>query len=180
MKTRIAILLASMCIVAMMPTTAANAQETDADKVKTQLHTMNFYKLDFNVREMDNSKTLNSRSYTMNVRSGGGAGAQIRVGTRIPYSGEKGPSYMDVGFNVDCRITEDETRQREALAINADLSSLPTGEQTQEKGGMPLIRSLRTSSVIPIVLNKPILVASVDEVGSTHRMQVEVTITQLK
>ena len=178
MKQRIAMMFAMMCVLALaLGTMTANAQETGAEKVKSQPAAWSFYKLDFNVREIDNGKTLNTRSYTMNARSGAGSWQQIRVGTRVPYTGEKGPSYMDIGFNVDCRI-EDQP-QGQALAITTDLSSLPS-DQAQEKVGLPLIRSLRSSSVIPITLNKPILVASVDEVGSTHRMQVEVTITQLK
>ena len=176
MKQRIAMMFAMMCVLALALGTTANAQETGAEKVKSQPVAWSFYKLDFNVREIDNGKTLNTRSYTMNLRTG--SNSQIRVGTRIPFTSEKGSSYMDVGFNVDCRI-DDQWERGQALAITTDLSSLPS-DQAQEKVGLPLIRSLRSSSVIPITLNKPILVASVDEVGSTHRMQVEVTITQLK
>ena len=176
MKRVSAIIVLLFTIALSVGTAKAQEKNAVAEMAKTA-QSWSFYKLDFNVREIDNGKPLNTRSYTLNMRSGGG-GSQIRVGTRVPYTGEKGPSYMDVGFNVDCRIEDQQGSQ--ALEVRTDLSSLPTGDQAVEKNGMPLLRSLRTSSVIPIVLNKPILVASVDEVGSTHRMQVEVTITQMK
>jgi hypothetical protein len=87
------------------------AQDKDKDAGKPSQSTPTFYKLDLAIREMDGSKVINTRDYTINQR--GDDWGRFRVGSRIPVSTQRenpnlpNPvSYIDVGLNADCHVVE--------------------------------------------------------------------------
>ena len=149
---------------------AASAEEERGD--------WKFYKLDFVVRELEGGRSISTRNYTLMTKSGDWQ--QLRVGTRVPISGEeKKIQYQDIGLSVDCRILEGPGNT--SLVAKAEISSFANPEG--DKGalsGTPLMRHVQMNTSAPLTLGKPVVLSGVDELNSNHRFQLEVTATELK
>ena len=150
---------------------AASAEEGKGESWK-------FFKLDFVVRELDGGKTVSTRNYTLITKSGDWQ--QLRVGTRVPISTEENKvQYTDVGLSVDCRILEGPGSG--ALATKADITSFasPDGEKSALNGA-PMMRTVQMNALAPITPGKPMVISGADELNSSRRLQLEVTVTELK
>jgi hypothetical protein len=140
------------------------------------------YKLEFKLFEMDDGKRINQRDFALmaNAFDHAGPSSTLRSGTRVPVSipGEK-PNYIDVGFTVNCQLVT----QGNALAtsIRMEVSSFALPEQSSEAHptGMPVLRSSNLNVDTVITPGKPQVIASIDDVNSKKRMQVELTATRL-
>ncbi len=144
-------------------------KKASADAVRAQ-KAWSFYKLDLTVRELDGTKVVNSRTYTLTQRSD--EWGQLRVGSRIPT--EKA-GYMDVGLNLDSRVQDREDAT--AFDWRLDLSSLAaeTGPN-----GLPVVRQVKSNGSTLLTVGKPIVMSTVDDLSSTHKFVFEVTATKLK
>ena len=134
------------------------------------------YRIEFNVREVENGKRLNSRNYMMTAEDG--SFAKIRVGNRVPYqTAEKQYQYNNVGMNIDCRPHE----QQEGLALDimVDFSSVAPSSETAPSFN-PVFRSNRSEVQTVVAFGKPTLVTSLDDVESNRRYEIEVTATKVK
>ncbi len=156
------------------------AQDKDNKATKAPDKALAFYKLDLAVREMDGSKVMNTRNYTINQK--GDDWGRFRVGSRIPVSTATGTSssmtqwqYIDVGLNADCHIVESDPGP--TLIWTIELSSV-----APEAGaaGQPVIRNVRSQGQTLLTLNKPIVLSNTDDLSSTHKFVFEVTATKLK
>ena len=134
-----------------------------------------FYRLDYVVKEVDGGKVVNSRNYSTMITTG--RVAEIRTGNKVPYSSDKGVAYQEVGTNIDARRPR-EVENQLAIEISADLSSVAPGQTGS--GNLPLLRQNRWQSDVLLPLRRPVVVFSSDDPGSTHKMQLEVTATQIK
>jgi hypothetical protein len=143
-----------------------------------------FYHLDFLVKEVDDGKVINSRSYSTMTSTGAHATAgEIRTGNKVPYQTGTGSStqlnYMDVGVSIDCRSAR-EVENQLALVVTAEVSNAAPG-QTGGSGFLPpLLRQNKWSSDVILSLRKPTVIFSSDDPTSTHKMQVELTATPIK
>jgi hypothetical protein len=151
------------------------AQEKDEkDPAKTPDKVTSFYKLDLTVREMDGSKVVSTRNYTLNQLSG--SWARFRVGSKIPIGGSGAATqYIEVGLNADCHIMESESGP--FLNWTIDLSSVAPETVAS---GQPVIRNVRSSGQTTLSFNKPIVLSSSDDLNSTHKFVFEVTATKVK
>ncbi len=156
------------------------AQEKDRDTPRAPEKAPTFYKLDLAVREMDGSKVVNTRDYTINQK--GDDWGRFRVGSRIPITTSGGTTtapaqiqYIDVGLNADCHIVESDPGP--TLIWTIELSSV-----APEAGasGQPVIRNVRSQGQTLLTLNKPIVLSNTDDLSSTHKFVFEVTATKLK
>ncbi len=136
------------------------------------------FRLDFQIYELEGGKRVNERSYTLVVNEGGSG--NLRVGSRVPIvlSAEKGVQYQDVGLRIGSRVFEREPGDV-VLEADVDVSSFAIPEQAETKG-TPILRTLSEAVSTRPALGKPVLLASVDDVGSKKRTQVEVTVTRVK
>ncbi len=97
---RFAVASLAFCLL-LIPNSASAQQEKGKESVTTEQKPLVAYRIEFNVREIEIGKRLNSRNYMMVVRDG--FYARIRVGNRVPIvTEEKKISYQDVGMNIDC------------------------------------------------------------------------------
>ncbi len=150
------------------------AQDKDKDAAKAAEKALPFYKLDLAVREMDGSKVVNARNYTLNAQ--GGEYGKFRVGSRIPINtGANQWQYIDVGLNADCHIVESDPGP--TLIWTIELSSV-----APEAGaaGQPVIRNVRSQGQTLLTFNKPIVLSNTDDLSSTHKFVFEVTATRIK
>lgn len=166
-------------IIAMaLPMLAQENKEATRPPEKTPT----FYRLDLSVREMDGSKAVNTRNYTLNAQ--GNEWGRFRVGSRIPVStgtssSEGGNSarwqYIDVGLNADCHIVESDPGP--TLTWTIELSSV-----APEIGaaGQPIIRNVRSQGATLLFLNKPTVLSTSDDLSSTHKFVFEITATKVK
>jgi hypothetical protein len=140
-----------------------------------------FYKLEFVVKEVEGSKVLNARSYSMTVAANAPETASIRAGSKIQVASGPGIQYLDVGVNIDCRKVTELPRDL-SLFVAADVSSLPSEPSPSATTGIfatPTVRQNRWSSSVIVPLKKPTLIFSSDDPASKRQMQLELTATPI-
>lgn len=150
-----------------------------------------YYHLVFVVKELEAGKVINSRSYTMSVgtvenpSSNSFNNRSIRTGTKVPVTDEKGTvTYTDIGINFDCKNVMD-LGDRLGIDVSAEISSIhndsPDGHpQVQIIGrSTPTIQQNKWNSQAVVVLGKPTVLFSSDEVTSKRTMQLELTATAI-
>ena len=171
---RLAIAVMAFCL-PLIPNSASAQQEKGKEAATTEQKPLVAYRIEFNVREIEGGKRLNSRNYMMVVKDDDWG--KIRVGNKVPYQAGDSYQFTDVRMNIDCRPRE--RNDSVALSIAVDFSSMAPTPETAPKAP-PVFRTERTE-VDPVVTpGKPMLVASIDDVTSNRRYEIEVTATKVK
>jgi hypothetical protein len=161
----------------LIPNSASAQQEKGKEAATTEPKPVAEYRIEFNIREIEDGKRLNSRNYMMVVQEG--SFGRIRVGNRVPYqTDEKQFQYQDVGMSIDCRPRERESDV--ALEWSLESSSVVAQEQTAGVTSNPVFRQQRTNDTSVVTPGKPALVASMDDVVTNRRYEIEVTATKVK
>lgn len=144
------------------------AQDTTAPKEPAK-----FFKLDFVIRELDGTKVISARNYSMMAETssdGARRAGQIRAGSKIRVGNSTQYQMADVGTNIDCN---------EVREFQTDLSFSITAEVTSVLEGtadaFPVIRQNKWSSSVLVPLKKPTVILSADDNTTRHVMQIEVT-----
>jgi hypothetical protein len=158
----------------------AAAQES-AKQSDAQITPADSYKVEFTINELDSGKKINSRSYSMLVRAEAipkwTEMKQLRATSRVPYStGSTSFQFQEVGMNIDCRLLP-MGNGKVAIGTNWEYSSVAS-EQAQDPQ-RPVFRhdSSHVEAVVP--LDKPTVIAEMDDVASTHRYVFEVKVTKI-
>ena len=156
---------------------AAIAQEAPRP-VKAPRH---FYKLSYVLKESDEGKIVNQRTFVVSGSTGdvnlaGKYASRLRAGSRYPVRDEGKTNYIDVGVNLD--TTLEEVPEGLAMDTTAEISSL--GGETAANGSAPVLRQVRTNAQAVVALNKPFVLFTVDDPASRHQFQLEVTAVQQK
>lgn len=149
------------------------------------------YRLDFVVRDMEGNKQVNRRAYTMSVEEM--HWGKIRVGSRVPYvTGVNQYQYSDVGVSIDCRPRQGDgglllettfefsgTLPPPAAASGGADSARKSNETT---GGPPaaIFRKANFNGDALVTIGKPSVIATLDDVFSNRRYEVEVKATKVK
>ncbi len=137
---------------------------------------LKYYRLDMVVKEVEDGRTVNSRTYSTNASTDNSS--SVRTGSKVPTTTTG--SYIDIGVNIDYSKIRD-LGDSVALGVIADVSSVPNSDaSTLTEHGAPLIRQNRWSSTVVVPLRKPTTIFSSDDVTSKRKMQVELTATPLK
>lgn len=173
----------------------ANAQEASKavspPPAETQAKVDSIYRLDYVVRELEDGKRINSRNYSLSARTQ--EWASIRVGSRVPIgtSGSQGPGgvqysgmqYQDVGIDIDSRPVEHDhdfmlgTRFESSSVVTPDK---PADERDNPYLKAPVIRRVRFDGYSLVPLGKPTVIATLDDVATNRRYEIEVTVTKVK
>lgn len=153
------------------------AQEPEKQAKSAEKTSAETYRLDIVVNELEDSKKVNSRAYSVLLE--GENWSKLRIGSRIPIQQENKVVYMDVGLSLDCRLREGESRR--SLEVILEMNSFAIPEQgTAANPGTPPLRNFRTQTTSALALGKPMVVTSADDMASKRRFQVEVTATKVK
>ena len=162
----------------------AISQETPAKEVAdvnakvSQLTTpvpKHYYKLSFVLRETDEGKVINQRSFTMNIAADAPQTEKpmwwnLRSGTRVPVADTKGgTTYVDVGVNLDMRAFD--VADGLQLEVTSEISSAGTASVNTA----PPIRQVKVRSAIMAAVGKPTVIFAADDPASQHRFELEVT-----
>jgi 3D (Asp-Asp-Asp) domain-containing protein len=155
----------------------AKAEADEARKTPEVEKTVNAYRLDFSVNEIEDGKKINTRQYSMNLNAEDGN--EIKIGTRVPVEAKQGEfQYLDVGTNIWCRIGE--RANGLALSVRAEVSNFAMPDQQEHTAARPVLRQLEIHASTVAQLGKPIVIGSVDDPNSKRQFQLEVTVTKLK
>jgi hypothetical protein len=138
--------------------------------------TRHFYKLTYVLKESDEGKLVNQRTFVVSGSTGDinlleKYASRLRAGSRYPVREEGKTNYVDVGVNIDTRL--EEVADGLAMDATAEISSL--GGEASANGGAPVLRQVRTNAQAIVALNKPYVLFTVDDPASRHQFQLEVT-----
>ncbi len=135
-----------------------------------------FYLLEFAIREMEGEKALNKSGYSLLVRAG--QSAKMTAGSQVPYpTSSSNMAYRNIGVSINCMLQENDGNPW--LSSMIDISGLAPSEKTGD-AYPPIFRSTNINADALLALGKATLLGSVDDPGTKHRLQVEVTATKLK
>ncbi len=162
---------------------AALAQETAKPARNDFSWARSPYRLDFAIKELDDGKVINSRSYSMVMQSAeerGRSYGSVKAGSKVPIvttnkEGQPTTTYMDVGVEINSQLYVLENGNL-LLGANTEISSL-AGAQTMTN---PILRAIHSNTTSEITAGKPAQIAIVDDPTSNHRFQIEVTATKLR
>ena len=140
-----------------------------------------FYKLAFNISEIENGKPVNQREYSMVSRNNDGRPVSIKSTTRVPInSPEKQIQYLDAGLDIRCFAPREVAGK---IAVNCDvvISNFVVPDQSTEARNSvgPVLRTTNTSAWAVVTLGKPTVMSIIDDVNSKKRIQIEVTATKI-
>jgi hypothetical protein len=156
-----------------IPLNAQDSAKTEAPATQQPIAT---YRLNFTMNELEDGKTIDVRSYTMNLNAGDGN--EVKIGTRVPVEAKQGEfQYIDVGTTIWCKLKE--SGNGISLDVRAEFSNFAVRDQ-ENRTTMPLLRqfSIRGSTITSS--GKPVTIGSVDDPNSKRRFQLEVTATKVK
>jgi len=165
-KTKLAVTLGLVTLTASICLAQGEGAKGNAEQPK-------YFHLDFVVQELENGKAVNARHYSTTVSTDAGTSV-IRTGNKLPVAtGGSGTdnrqfTYVDVGVNIDCRVTK-ETGADLGLFVSAEVSSAATTSNP------PLIRQTKWSSNVIVPIGKATVIFSSDDVTSKGQMQLELT-----
>ena len=182
MTRKIATIMIAVALLAIVPLLPAQQAQTPpsppasafraADSAKPAV----FYLLEFAIREMEGEKSLNKSGYSLLVRAG--QAAKMTAGSQVPYpNSSANTSYRNIGVSIGCMLQE--TDGIPWLSSNVDISSIAPSEKSGD-AYPPIFRSTNINADALLTLGKATLLGSVDDPGTKHRLQVEVTATKLK
>jgi hypothetical protein len=152
------------------------AQEENAEKKSEEPVSKNTYHVEFDIRELDGNKLVNSRRYLMNINEK--AMGQVRSQSRVPVtvgSGSTQFQYQNVSMNIDCKPQT--VGEEVQLGIRVQSNSLGNLEQATPPA---VTREQQLNVTATVALGKPTVVGSIDDVTSSHRFEIEVTATKVK
>lgn len=182
--TRILLMLAlSGPLFAQQPAKGAADQPAKKDAEVQERPPETFYKLAFVLYELEDGKRVNQRDYTMLGRTNSSP-SRIAISTRVPvYSEEKKMQYIDAGLTLSCSIRE-LTGGKVQAQCDINVGGFVRQDQIPEARGngvasAPVLRSTAINSWAVLTPGKPAIMASIDDINSTKRMQIEVTATKL-
>jgi hypothetical protein len=160
----------------------AAAQET-AKQSEVQPKPADSYKVEFTVNELDNGKKINSRSYSMRLRTGvlpeWSGWEHVRVGSRVPYAVEADKfQYVDVGMDIDCRLMP-MGNSNIVIAANWGYSSVEGGRMVSANTQNPVVRQVRSDMEAVVPQDRATVISELDDVASTHHYVFEVKVTKI-
>ena len=174
--------LAVLLTAAPRPAVSQQASSEPRTAAAEQPAAKHYYKLNFLLRETDEGKVVNQRTFILNIYAAparvGGVPPDwwnVRSGTRIPVPLSKDSSkdinYFDVGVNLDVRA--EEAPDGLQLQVTTEVSSV--GSDTGVGATAPAIRQVKVRAAVLAPVGKPTLVFTADDPASRHRFELEVT-----
>lgn len=176
---------ALLLFLGLFPACIAHAQEKDTSSAGPQ----NLYHLKLIVKELESGQVINAREYDTNLTTVQGKSIAytnaIRNGNRIPVTtGSTAASnavntmytYIDVGVNFDIREYRVDG-DKAFFVLKAEITNVDSAPHSTLQ---PVIHQNSWNSNVRVVLGKPTIVFSSDDVSSKRTTQVEVTATEVK
>ncbi|HXZ42291.1 MAG TPA: hypothetical protein VEG68_16215, partial [Terriglobales bacterium] len=121
MNRKIAVVLAKLLVISLCwsaPVSRAQEQAPAKTQAESAEKSVNAYRLDFTINEIEDGKKINARQYSMNLNANDGN--SIKIGTRVPVEAKQGEfQYIDVGTSIWSRVKERDNGL--ALEVRAEI-----------------------------------------------------------
>lgn len=147
------------------------------------------YRLDFSLNEIENGKIINSRHYSLNLTVENSD--ELKIGTRVPVvSGRTEAAsaeqfqYLDLGTNVWAAIKERagelqlQVRTETSSTKHEDVDVYPRAPHTAFTP--PIISQIMITGTTLLVTGKQMIIGKVDDPYSNRQFQLEVTASKLR
>lgn len=175
----------------VLVSTASFGQETQKASppaAQTEQGDGRHYQVVFVAREVEGGKVINTRRYETNsALQGANDSGAIRAGAKVPVITSGNPTsstsqyryeFFDVGVNFDFKNARVEA-DRAFLVLTAEISSFePVAPDSILR--RPIVRQNKWNGGVTVLLGKPTVVFSSDDVSSKRTMQVELTVTPVR
>ena len=179
-KLNVLVLIAALALVfvgsqaAAAPRPEQQAQNEQAAKEQTAQDST-IYRVSYRVDEVENGKTINSRSYVLMALPT--KETTVRIGSRVPYPIGHGQfQFQNVSMNIDCTLD----KQEDGLLVHTTLTmNTSKGQQSiPPDASIPIFGQLELKDTTSATLGKPAFVGSADDVSSNRHYVIEVTVTK--
>jgi hypothetical protein len=138
-----------------------------------------FYRVDLAVHEVAEGKKASTRSYSMMVRDR--ESSSVQIGFNLPFvSGNGSVVRQDVGTKIVSLVEEQDGLLVAHTSFEAGEVAPPDGTSGEAGRLGPSTRKLALSTVCALAPGKPATVGSADDPATHHRVQLELTVTQVK
>jgi hypothetical protein len=172
-------ILASALALTFLGTPAAaasqpgNESQNDQTTKKETSRDSSIYRVSYKVNEVENGKTINSRSYTLMARVG--EREAVNIGSRVPVAFQGKLDYHNVGMALSCTIRP----AGEKLVVHSEFN-LNTIADKEPASVLPppVTRQFYLQDDPVATLGKPTFVGSIDDIASNRRYVIEVTVTK--
>jgi hypothetical protein len=166
--------LTVLASIVVLCASVATAQEGTAAGPAAAKAPKHFYRLNYVLKESDEGKIVNQRSFVMGASTEGSGWRSMRAGSRLPLAGAnpKDVNYIDVGVNIDTRVQD----AGDGLAMDVTTEISSAGAENNG-GAPPVIRQVKVRSEALVPIGKPTILFSADDPASRHRFELEVTAT---
>ncbi|MEJ2010186.1 MAG: hypothetical protein P8Z30_18865 [Acidobacteriota bacterium] len=141
---------------------------------KEAAQNVSIYRVHYKIDEVENGKTVNSRSYVMMAQTG--KTASTRIGGRVPYVVSSGIELQGVAMNIDSTLSDQNGRL--LVSTRLMMNVLATKQPPVPSDRAPVFNQMTIDDVTYASLGKPAFVGSLDDVASNRRYVVEVTVTR--
>lgn len=149
---------------------------------KSEPETRAYYRLVFNVREVEDQKVINNREYATTQANGPGKKARIRSNSKVPFETNNNQyQFFDLGVNIDCFDLQ-EANGAVTVTVQTEISNAVTApaSATTATAKVPVIRNFTWVADVVLPLRKPTIIFSSDDPSSKRQMQIELTVTPVK
>ncbi len=146
------------------------------------------FRITYTITDLDGDRRVGTQHFSMTVADGQRStlkqGSKIPVATGKTDDGKGTPgsvqtsfTYLDIGINLDASITASVT----SLHIKSKVEQSSAAPEPAIIAGVsePIIRQSVIDQVSDIVPGKPTILGSIDVAGTTHRLDVAVTVDPL-
>jgi hypothetical protein len=163
----------TLCIAAstLAGAQASPASAEKAEKKEARVYTT--YMLTYNIYEVENGKRVNTRTHKI-VLSDNNASAESKSEMRVPLPNTSPVEYVNTGMVIRARLQR--TDAEPLLTTNMRMEFL-AGDETQP-ATRPVLHTAEAEAVGNVKLDKPTLLAGIEEQQSKKNYQVEVTVTK--
>lgn len=172
-----ALILTSVLATTFLGASASAARQQVEYRQNETSPDSSIYHVKYRVNETENGKTVNSRSYTLVVKTD--STSELRIGSRVPYGvANNSIQYQDVGMNIDCTIR----RRGGSLLLHTKVSMMSVAGKGTEKSFQsvpnPVFGQFELENDTVVTLGKTALAGSADDIASNRYYVIEVTVTK--
>lgn len=156
-----------------------------AQKVIDQLdRPKKLYRLTYTVTEVDGTRRLGSQHFSMVVANN--QKVTLKQGSKLPIvtgsyakdaqNVQTQVTYLDIGMNFEASVDA----MGDNIRLQTDVEQSSVGEEKSGIGPQdPVVRQTEIKAAVDLSPRKPLLLGSVDLAGSTHHLEIEVTMEPL-
>ncbi len=166
----------TLCLLAlcMAVSTVGFAQEKPAAPVEKVVRQRTAYLLVYNIFELQGGKRVNTRTHKI-VLSDNSQSAVSKSQMRVPIPNTSPVEYITSGMEIRSRI--DHFDEGSVLLIT-DVNMEYVSADPDHPNGRPVLHKAEAQSSTTIKLDKPVLLAAIEDQSSNQTYQIEVTITK--